>query len=39
MVDKPILRQTEKKPVPKFFFMLQEVFLFNVLKVLVGPHL
>lgn len=39
MVDKPILRQTEKKQVPKFFFILQEVFLFNVLKVLVGPHL
>ena len=39
MVDKPILRQTEKKPVPKFFFILQEMLLLYVLKVLVGPHL
>lgn len=39
MVDKPILRQTEKKQVPKFFFMLQEILLLYVLKVLVGPHL
>ena len=39
MVDKPILRQTEKKQVPKFFFILQEMLLLYVLKVLVGPHL
>lgn len=39
MVDKPILRQTENNPVPKFFFILQEILLLNVLKVLVGPHL
>jgi len=39
MVDKPILRQTEKKQVPKFFFILQEILLLYVLKVLVGPHL
>lgn len=39
MVDKPILRQTEKKQVPKFFFILQEILLLYVLKVFVGPHL